>query len=133
MKQEELKKILKLHLKWLNREKGGVCADLTFADLYGANFTGANLSGAKLTNAFLSEAILMECEGLDYSSCTFAGHGEYGRQLSLVKINDELVFFCGCFKGSPKELKKYIENGEEKYKKSRTLAMEFCLSAIEMN
>ena len=37
MTQNELNAILKVHNKWLNWEKGGLCADLQGADLHGAD------------------------------------------------------------------------------------------------
>lgn len=43
MKANELKKILKLHAKWLNGEEGGKRADLSGADLREADLSGANL------------------------------------------------------------------------------------------
>ena len=60
---EELKKILKLHAKWLRGETSGERADLrgaylTEADLRGAYLTEANLRGAYLTEAYLAEANL---------------------------------------------------------------------------
>ena len=44
--QEQLKKILDNHKKWL-RNEGGSRADLSRANLSGANLSGANLYGAK--------------------------------------------------------------------------------------
>ena len=48
MTNEEIKKILELHKKWLNNEEGGVRADLSGANLRGADLEGAILSGAIL-------------------------------------------------------------------------------------
>ena len=56
MKANELKKILKLHAKWLNGEEGGERADLSHADL----------SHADLSHADLREADFGEAD-LDYS------------------------------------------------------------------
>lgn len=73
MNEEEIKKVLELHKKWLNDEDGGVKANLRWAHLHGAHLTkanlrqahlhgahlhGANLSGADLTKADLTEADL---------------------------------------------------------------------------
>jgi uncharacterized protein YjbI with pentapeptide repeats len=103
-------------------------ADLSRADLSGASLSGANLSGANLSYANLSAA-----RGAIYAQCSFDGHGECDRQLSLIIIAGKPVFFCGCFKGSPDELRSYIANGADEHKASRTLAMEFCLAAVEMS
>ena len=67
MNANELKKILELHAKWLNGEKGGEradlgWADLSYADLSGANLRWADLSGADLSYADLSGANLREAD-----------------------------------------------------------------------
>ena len=72
MKQEELKKILDLHSKWLRDEDDGIRADLRGAnlrradlrraDLRGANLSGANLRGANLRGANLRGANLSGAE-----------------------------------------------------------------------
>lgn len=46
MTNEEIKKVLDSHKKWLNNEQGGVVANLCGADLSGANLRGADLQGA---------------------------------------------------------------------------------------
>lgn len=61
MKANELKKILKLHAKWLNGEEGGERADLRWADLSHAYLREADLSHADLGHADLGWA------DLDYS------------------------------------------------------------------
>ena len=74
MSDEELKKILDNHAKWL-RNEGGECAnlrgaDLRFADLSGANLSEADLSGANLIWADLSGANL---SGADLSGANLSG------------------------------------------------------------
>jgi hypothetical protein len=53
------------------------------------------------------------------------GHGECGRMLTAVIYAEgqDAVYQCGCFSGSLSDLKAYIKHGEDKYRKSRTLAM----------
>lgn len=58
MEEKQLKKILKLHQKWINKEPGGKGADLRRADLLEADLQGANLWGADLQGANLREADL---------------------------------------------------------------------------
>ena len=53
MTNEELKKIIEKHEKWLISQESGERADLRGADLYGANLCGANLRGADLRGADL--------------------------------------------------------------------------------
>ncbi|HBS10412.1 MAG TPA: hypothetical protein DEA28_01590, partial [Firmicutes bacterium] len=60
MEKEELKKILKLHTKWLNNEPGGKCADLRYANLSGVDLSGADLRYANLMGADLSGANLID-------------------------------------------------------------------------
>ena len=60
MKQEELKKVLDLHSKWLRNEEGSIRADLRSAYLSYANLSGADLSGADLRGAKLENVIANE-------------------------------------------------------------------------
>ena len=63
MTQEEIKKILKDHQHWLNKDVDGyehMRADLTWKLLAGAELSRANLSGADLTGANLRGADLTE-------------------------------------------------------------------------
>ena len=60
MKQKKLNDILKLHQKWLNNEKGGKRADLSYADLSYADLSNANLFRANLSNANLTNVITDE-------------------------------------------------------------------------
>ena len=81
MEENQLKNVLELHRKWINKEPGGeradLCganlqgadlrrADLREADLCGADLCGANLRGANLRRAGLQEANLRGAD-LDYS------------------------------------------------------------------
>jgi uncharacterized protein YjbI with pentapeptide repeats len=58
MTSEEIKKVLDLHQKWLNKEQGGERANLSGADLSEANLHRANLRGADLYKADLHKANL---------------------------------------------------------------------------
>ena len=60
MTQTQLNEVITLHQKWLNKEPGGVQADLSDANLIGANLTDANLIGANLIGANLSDANLTD-------------------------------------------------------------------------
>ena len=44
----DMRKMLKLHQRWIAGEAGGVMADLRWADLQGVNLREANLQGANL-------------------------------------------------------------------------------------
>ena len=107
-------------------------ANLSRADLSGADLSGANLSGANLSRADLSGADLSEADGIEYAQVSFNWHGELGRQLSAIKIDGAVVLFCGCFKGSEEDLMAYIERGDEKYKQSRTVALNTVMSLIKI-
>ena len=48
MEENQLKNVLELHRKWINKEPGGERANLWGADLRGANLRRANLQGANL-------------------------------------------------------------------------------------
>ena len=82
------------------------------------NLEWANLEGANLN----------QVKGVRHASCAFSGHEEGG--LLGVEINSEIVYFCGGFQGSEEELLKYIEEGDESYKASHLLALNFVKSAI---
>ena len=58
MTNDELKKIIEKHEKWLKDQDGGERADLRDADLRGANLCDANLRGANLCDADLRGADL---------------------------------------------------------------------------
>ena len=107
-------------------------AILKGANLSGANLSGANLRGANLSGADLSEANLSEAKGIIYAQVSFNWHGERGRQLSAVKIGEEVFLFCGCFKGSEDDLKKYIRDSKEEYIASRTSALNAVMSLIKI-
>jgi len=100
--------------------------------LCAANLNSANLRPADLSSADLSHADLSSAENLLYSACYFSGHEECGRQLLAVKIGEGIILFCGCFKGDEKELRDYIEKGDEDLKESRLLALETVLKLIEV-
>jgi len=104
----------------------------SYADLRYANLSSANLSSADLSSADLRYADLQQIKGKQFSQVSFSGHGECGRSLIAIKEGELVKLFCGCFNGTKEELITYIEKGEEKYKKSRTLAMETVLQLIEI-
>ena len=107
-------------------------ANLREANLSEANLSGANLSEANLSGANLSEANLSGAKGIIYAQVSFNWHGERGRQLSAVKIGEEVFLFCGCFKGSEDDLKKYIRDSKEEYIASRTSALNAVMSLIKI-
>ena len=114
-----------------------ISANLSSADLISANLRFADLSSANLRStdlryADLSYADLSSAKNLLYSACYFSGHGECGRQLLAVKIGEGIKLFCGCFKGDEKELRDYIEKGDEDLKESRLLALKTVLKLIEV-
>lgn len=58
MSREELNEILELHKKWMEGDKEGKRADLSYADLKGADLKGANLRSADLRSADLRDVYL---------------------------------------------------------------------------
>ena len=61
MTNEELKKIIEKHEKWLEDQEGGERANLCGADLRGADLCGADLRGADLRDAENVPFIPMAC------------------------------------------------------------------------
>ena len=108
---DDLRQLLDLHRRWLLGEDGGQRAYLS----------GANLSGADLSD-----------QPLRYASCSWTAHGECGRALTGIAMPDEsgalrLRLSCGCFRGTADELREYIARGDERYRASRTTALQFIL------
>ena len=64
MNKEDLEKILKNHLLFLQGSQDGIEANLRGAYLYGADLYGANLRGANLYGANLSGANLCGTKGV---------------------------------------------------------------------
>ena len=121
------------NLRWANLSGANLRdANLSGANLSGANLSDANLSDANLSEANLSDANLSEAKGIIYAQVSFNWHGERGRQLSAVKIGEEVFLFCGCFKGSEDDLKKYIRDSKEEYIASRTSALNAVMSLIKI-
>ena len=108
-------------------------ANLRRADLRGADLSAANLRGVDLRGADLSAANLSRSIGVEYAQCVWRDHGECGRQLTAVLINDEIIFYCGCFMGSARALIDYIIAGKKKYRASRYKAMNFLISCFDGN
>lgn len=153
----DLPEILRLHGIWIRCEGGGVRADLSRASLRGADLNGANLRwanlsetdlrGANLSNARLRGASLRgadlrraDMNGADLgagrvAACYWTDHGECGRELLGVALPDDsgtlrLRLYCGCFAGSAQDLRDYIAAGEERYRQSRTAALDFALARM---
>ena len=78
LKEQELKKILEDHKKYI-KGYGGKVADLSGANLYGANLPGADLPGADLSRANLSEADLFRAD--------LSGANLYGADLSRANLS----------------------------------------------
>jgi len=121
--------------------------DFSQSDLYNTSFIGskldyvyfnfADLAYTKFTNAkysklFIHDARFNRTVGIKYATCSFDSYGECGRQLTAIKINGEVTLSCGCFTGSPEDLKTYIKNGYKGIYESRMLAFNFVMAAIDM-
>ena len=151
MTQEKITEILKSHAEWLQNCEHGERADLRYADLSGANLRHAdlrdanlrhaelshaslryaNLRGADLSYADLCDATLSGVKGVIVASCYWTYHGEQGRQVNAMLINDTIMFFCGCFMGDELKLREYIENGDPLLQGSRLKALDFLLTCFE--
>ena len=119
---EELKKVLELHKKWLNGEQDGIRADLNWADLKGADLSETDLSGANLSEANLSWANLRgadlkgaDLKGADLIGANLRGADLKGADLNNVKYNYLTSFFAlqcpekGSFIGYKKSGDKIVE------------------------
>ena len=117
-------------------------SNLSFSNLSGSNLSGSNLSGSNLSFSNLSGSDLSgsDLSGSNlsgslfaYAQVSFIGHGERGRQLMAIRRNkgDAPELYCGCFSGNTKALREYIANGPEKYKVTRTLALDTVLMLLD--
>ena len=131
---DDLRQLLDLHRRWLDGEDGGQRAYLSGANLSCADLSRADLRDANLRDAYLSGANLSG-QPILRASCSWTAHGECGRTLQGVALPDDagvlrIALSCGCFCGSPDELREYIARGEERYRASRTTALEFVLARM---
>ena len=97
MEENQLKNVLELHRKWINKEPGGERADLRGADLRGADLREADLRGADLREANLRRADLRGADlreaDLDYS-CWPLWCGSLGVRV-CKRIASQLAYhFC---------------------------------------
>jgi uncharacterized protein YjbI with pentapeptide repeats len=97
---DQLPAILEGHRKWARGEAGGARANLSGADLSWANLSRANLSGANLSGAKINNE-----EVSSWASVQFSGHGQCGRTLLAIKAGETTHLRCGCFSGSPADLR----------------------------
>ena len=112
-------------------------ANLSDANLIGANLIGANLSGANLNGANLRVAILSGAnlnganlngaKNISVAQLSFTEHGKCGRTLTAIQTEKEIHILCGCFCGSPDELRAWIAGDEKRFAKTRTLALDTAL------
>lgn len=103
------------------------------ANLDGANLDGANLNGANLARADLARADLDGAKEkiASFAMVQFTGHGESGRMLTAIKGEKSIRLWCGCFSGSVDDLRAYIEKGDKRLQKTRTLALNTVLALLE--
>ena len=50
-----------------------------------------------------------------------------------IKADDPVSFFCGCFTGDESALRKYIADGDDRYRKTRTLALDTVMMLLAAN
>jgi len=102
-------------------------ADLSGADLRSADLNGANMNGADLRCADLNGANINGDNIVSVAQISFTGHGQCGRTLIAIQTEKEIHIRCGCFDGSPDELRAWIAGGEKQWAKTRTLALDTAL------
>jgi hypothetical protein len=102
-------------------------ASLSYAYLSGANMSYANMSHANLSGAYLNGADLKGAKIVSVAQISFTGHGECGRTLIAIQTETAIYICCGCFAGSPDELRAWIIGDEKRLAKTRTLALDTAL------
>jgi hypothetical protein len=103
------------------------CADLSGAYLSGANLRSTDLRSADLSGAYLNGANMNGANIVSVAQISFTGHGQCGRTLIAIQTEKEIHIRCGCFYGSPDELRAWIAGDEKQWAKTRTLALDTAL------
>jgi hypothetical protein len=103
------------------------CADLSGVDLSGADLSSTDLRSADLRCADLSGANMNGANIVSVAQISFTGHGQCGRTLIAIQTEKEIHIHCGCFYGSPDELRAWIAGDEKQWAKTRTLALDTAL------
>jgi hypothetical protein len=103
------------------------CADLSGAYLSGANLRSTDLRSADLSGAYLNGANMNGANIVSVAQISFTGHGQCGRTLIAIQTEKEIHIRCGCFAGSPDELRAWIIGDEKRLAKTRTLALDTAL------
>lgn len=83
-----------------------LCATFKDADLRGVMLNSRDLFGAKLEEAITDWGVVKRCAHL-----YFTDHGTCGRPVTGMLMQGreaKIIIRCGCFTGSPKELKDFI-------------------------
>lgn len=92
MTAKNLSEVLELHKKWLNNDKDGRRADLSYADLSCVDLICADLRHAELRNATLIHANL---RGADLSYANLRNSNLSGADLSYANLNKaDLDYSC---------------------------------------
>ena len=122
-------------------------SDLSYANLAGANLigtrfsdanlTGSDLRGSDLRGANLSNTNLTLSNGIIWAQIGPIGNN--GRTLTAAYIENEIVFYAGCFKGSPKEFEEtivaggwyWLESDYDSLAKGCRKAAKYCVKSIE--
>jgi hypothetical protein len=97
------------------------------ANLSYANLSDANLSDSNLISANLYGADLNGSKIVSVAQIAFTGHEEFGRTLIAIQTETAIYIRCGCFAGSPDELRAWITGDEKRLAKTRTLALDTAL------
>ena len=149
---QDLPAILERHRKWMDGDPSGERANLQGANLQGAYLRGAYLTDANLTDAYLTDAYLTDANlrGANLAgayltgayltdgekitataSIQFTGHGECGRALVAIRSEKRTILWCGCFHGTPDDLRAYIDSGNDRLKRTKTLALDTVLALLD--
>ena len=105
MEKNQLKNVLELHQKWINKEPGGDRANLRDANLRGANLWGADLWDANLWGADLWGANLRraDLQGANLRDANLWGADLWGANLRRANLQGANLdyscwpLWCGSF------------------------------------
>jgi hypothetical protein len=119
MTTEELTEVLRLHTLWLEKEPGGVHANLQganlwFADLRGANLRDANLYNANLQGANLRGVVGYVCGGWDSRGHHFRGN---------LQDDGTVRITAGCRKFSLEEAREHWKDNPDALSRVETISL----------
>jgi uncharacterized protein YjbI with pentapeptide repeats len=98
-------------------------AQLTNSSFVNCRFDRVAFNGADLAETSFSSCQTADGVYVNHAQVAFGSHGQQGRRLTAMQFGKVVTYDCGCFKGTEKELKRYIKDNSPAWKESRLAAL----------